>query len=96
MFYSLKFYLKEKLKKFETNPNFFNFQVKKILSKILDPKIIQGIKNVRYTPQNLTLFLKVSNPIFAQEIKLQEEKIRKKINQSLGREVIKKIIIKLD
>jgi uncharacterized Fe-S cluster-containing radical SAM superfamily protein len=96
MLYSLKFYLKERLRELEKNHKFLNFRIKKCLNKILTPEVITGVKNIKYFPQTSSLVLKVFNPIFAQEIKNQEEEIKQEINKSLGKEVIRKIIIKLE
>ncbi|MDP2820739.1 MAG: DciA family protein [bacterium] len=91
MFRSLDFYLREKIKKIENNPCFLNFKTKNKLLGFLEDEIKKGISDIYFDSEKSTLFIKVSNPIFAQEIKNKEEAIKEKINQNSSFGFVKKI-----
>jgi hypothetical protein len=94
MFRSLSFYLREKIDKIENNPRFLNFKTKNKLLGFLDDETKKGISDIYFDSEKSTLFIKVLNPIFAQEIKNKEEIIKEKINQNSPNGFIKKIVFK--
>jgi len=94
MFRSLQFYIDKKIKKIKNNPSFLKSEIKDILFDFLEEKITKEIKSVFFDTQKHFLIIKISNPIFAQEIKNKEGSILELINKKTSKDFINKIIIK--
>ena len=71
---------------------FFNIKIKNAWEKAVEKKIIDYTKEI-YVKGNI-LFISVSNPILKQEILYSRQKVINLINEDLGKELIKKIVLK--
>ena len=70
----------------------FNIKIKEAWEKAVEKKIFDYTKEI-YVKGDI-LFIKVSNPILKQEILYSRQKVIDLINEDLGKEVIKKIVLK--
>lgn len=71
---------------------FFNIKIKNAWEKSVEKKIFDYTKEI-YVKGNI-LFINVSNPILKQEILYSKQKVIDLINEDLGKELIKKIVLK--
>lgn len=79
-------------------------QENKLEQKLSELDLIKSWESVvgktvaRYTPdlfiQNSTLFVKTTSPIVRNELLMIREEIRVKLNEQVGREIIKAIVFK--
>ena len=70
----------------------FNVKIKEAWQKAVEKKIFDYTKEI-YVKGDV-LFIKVSNPILKQEILYSRQKVINLINEDLGKELIKKIVLK--
>jgi hypothetical protein len=70
----------------------FNVKIKEAWEKAVEKKIFDYTKEI-YIKGDV-LFIKVSNPILKQEILYSRQKVINLINEDLGKELIKKIVLK--
>ena len=70
----------------------FNIKIKEAWEKAVEKKIFDYTKEI-YVKGDV-LFIKVSNPILKQEILYSRQKVINRINEDLGKELIKKIVLK--
>ena len=70
----------------------FNIKIKEAWQKAVEKKIFDYTKEI-YVKGDV-LFIKVSNPILKQEILYSRQKVINLINEDLGKELIKKIVLK--
>lgn len=70
----------------------FNVKIKEAWEKAVEKKIFDYTKEI-YVKGDI-LFIKVSNPILKQEILYSRQKVINLINEDLGKELIKKIVLK--
>ena len=70
----------------------FNIKIKEAWEKAVEKKIFDYTKEI-YVKGDI-LFIKVSNPILKQEILYSRQKVIDLINEDLGKELIKKIVLK--
>ena len=70
----------------------FNIKIKEAWEKAVEKKIFDYTKEI-YVKGDV-LFIKVSNPILKQEILYSRQKVINLINEDLGKELIKKIVLK--
>ena len=70
----------------------FNVKIKEAWEKAVEKKIFDYTKEI-YVKSDI-LFIKVSNPILKQEILYSRQKVINLINEDLGKELIKKIVLK--
>lgn len=70
----------------------FNVKIKEAWEKAVEKKIFDYTKEI-YVKGDI-LFIKVSNPILKQEILYSRQKVINLINDDLGKELIKKIVLK--
>ena len=71
---------------------FFNIKIKNAWEKAVGKKIIDYTKEI-YVKGSI-LFISVSNPILKQEILYSRQKVIDLINEDLGKELIKKVVLK--
>ena len=70
----------------------FNVKIKEAWEKAVEKKIFDYTKEI-YVKGDI-LFIKVSNPILKKEILYSRQKVINLINEDLGKELIKKIVLK--
>jgi predicted nucleic acid-binding Zn ribbon protein len=70
----------------------FNVKIKEAWEKAVEKKIFDYTKEI-YIKGDV-LFIKVSNPPLKQEILYSRQKVINLINEDLGKELIKKIVLK--
>jgi len=70
----------------------FNVKIKEAWEKAVEKKIFDYTKEI-YVKGDI-LFIKVSNPILKQEILYSRQKVINLMNEDLGKELIKKIVLK--
>jgi hypothetical protein len=70
----------------------FNVKIKEAWEKAVEKKIFDYTKEI-YIKGDV-LFIKVSNPTLKQEILYSRQKVINLINEDLGKELIKKIVLK--
>ena len=70
----------------------FNIKIKEAWQKAVEKKIFDYTKEI-YVKGDV-LFIKVSNPILKQEMLYSRQKVINLINEDLGKELIKKIVLK--
>mgnify|MGYP001411481672 FL=1 len=70
----------------------FNVKIKEAWEKAVEKKIFDYTREI-YVKKDV-LFIKVSNPILKQEILYSRQKVIDLINEDLGKELIKKIVLK--
>ena len=71
---------------------FLMLKLSKLGKKLLKKKILDYTKSI-YIKGDV-LFIEVSNPILKQEILYSRQKVIDLINDDLGKEIIKKIVLK--
>jgi len=62
--------------------------------EIVSEKISRNTKPIKI--QNNTLFIRVKNHVWANELKIRKGEIMNLINQKTGKDIIKNIIIRID
>ncbi|MBE85989.1 MAG: hypothetical protein CMC64_02915 [Flavobacteriaceae bacterium] len=70
----------------------FNVKIKQAWEKAVEKKILDYTKSI-YIKRDV-LFIEVSNPILKQEILYSRQKVIDLINDDLGKEIVKKIVLK--
>ena len=70
----------------------FNVKIKQAWEKAVEKKILDYTKSI-YIKGDI-LFIEVSNPILKQEILYSRQKVIDLINDDLGKEIVKKIVLK--
>ena len=70
----------------------FNIKIQKAWENAVEKKILDYTKEI-YVKGDI-LYIKVSNPILKQEILYSRQKVINLINEDLGKELIKKIVLK--
>ena len=70
----------------------FNIKINEAWEKAVEKKIFDYTKEI-YVKGDV-LFIKVSNPILKQEMLYSRQKVINLINEDLGKELIKKIVLK--
>ena len=70
----------------------FNVKIKEAWEKAVEKKIFDYTREI-YVKKDV-LFIKVSNPTLKQEILYSRQKVIDLINEDLGKELIKKIVLK--
>lgn len=94
MFRSLQFYIDKKVNEIKNNPNPLNIKAGGILFDFFKEQAIKEIKDVFFDFQKHLLIIKISNPVFAQEVKNKEGEILELINKNISNNPINKIIVK--
>ena len=70
----------------------FNVKVQKAWENAVEKKILDYTKEIYVKGE--VLYIKVSNPILKQEILYSKQKVINLINEELGKDLIKKIVLK--
>ena len=70
----------------------FNVKVQKAWENAVEKKILDYTKEIYIKGE--ILYIKVSNPILKQEILYSKQKVINLINEELGKDLIKKIVLK--
>ena len=81
--------LKKSLKRLDLSPKLEEYGVWPIWNEIVGATIARNAQPEKI--RNGTLFVKVSSPTWMQELQYMKEMILEKLNQSLGKEVVRNI-----
>ncbi len=69
-------------------------QIWKVWEKLIDKNIAKNAYPIKI--KNKVLFLRVSSPIWIQELRYKQKEIKEKINSTLGRKAVKEIKFKME
>lgn len=98
MFYSLKEVLEKRLREYSFGKEILGLRTCQLwqreIEKILGKEIGKMTKPIRFKRGNLTV--KVKDSVLSQELRLWEEEIKKRVNENLARELLKRVIYKVE